>query len=276
VKLAEHSRELQQTPLFGAHSLRTGEGIRIESDQITGQSDYSGTLTWRLQETFVNWGLPYGRTCAIAIPAFRPQAIRMLPPSEATYISYTPICGVEATSGPTLDELLRTATETLSKQLSVAKTLAVAAIDAPAVLQTARRQAGLPVQDLSTMFGVKRRQFYNLLNGDDALTSEREERIGVVTEAIGRISDAAGGDSRTVRTALLAQIDGDSVFDAAMAHDLQRIAAATSRAVEAVHRGEALRRRTPPSHRSDRKTAISAREEMHHSRDQMGYGPDEP
>jgi transcriptional regulator with XRE-family HTH domain len=144
------------------------------------------------------------------------------------------------------------------------------AIDIPAALQNARSQAGLPVQDLAAMLGIKRRQFYNLMSGQDTPDPSRERRIARIADAVRRISDAVDENSRNVRTLLLARLDGDSVYDAAVADDNIRFDAATERAIAAATGGETVPSRSAPSTRATPKEAAAVREFLRATRDDTG------
>ena len=143
-------------------------------------------------------------------------------------------------------------------------------LDIPAALATGRSQAGLPVQDLAAMFGIKRRQFYNLLSGEDTPDIARELRIGRVTNAITQLSELADGNSRKVRTYLLARLDGDSVYDAAVADDEDRLDWALERACSAMAMGTAVHARLTPSNRATPEEAASVREFLRSTRDDTG------
>jgi hypothetical protein len=261
-------------------SLASGDTLCFESDQFTGCADYTGALSRRVYESDY-WGgsrFEGGGMIVRLYPSTKHRVVCGL--LDDTYISRTPLCGEESEIGPSLAELLVTAQQKLAaaaaKATATAPAPAVSVLDSTALLKTAREQAGLPVQDLATMFGVKRRQFYNLLKGTDQPTTERQRRIDAVSRAISRLSESEGSDSRSTRTVILAELDGDSVFAAAVTGDPGRLDAAVERALEALQRGTSLRRSTPPSHRADRDTAAAAREELALSRDQMGDTPDEP
>jgi hypothetical protein len=142
-------------------------------------------------------------------------------------------------------------------------------LDFPEALREARTQAGLPVQDLAAMFGIKRRQFYNLMSGEDAPDPAREGRIGLVTDAIHEISQLVAGNSRKARAVLLARLDGDSVYDAAVADDEGRLAVALERALAAS--GDAVaQHRLAPSRRAKPEEAAAVRDFLRATRDETG------
>jgi hypothetical protein len=156
--------------------------------------------------------------------------------------------------------------------VSPTETLAVAppvVLDVPEALQEARMRAGLPVQDLAAMFGIKRRQFYNLISGEDAPDPTRERRIARVTEAIRQVSELLGANSRKTRAFLLARLDGDSLYEAAVAGDEGRISQALERAL--IASGETVARpRLAPSRRATPEEAAAVRDFIRATRDQMG------
>jgi hypothetical protein len=139
------------------------------------------------------------------------------------------------------------------------------------VVRKIREATKLPVQDLASMLGIKRRQLYNWLDGT-LPPRERIERLFAVERAVARLTEAAGGDSRRVRLALLAPISGDSVYDAFVANDPDRIAHAVSAAESALVEGRRLFRRVPPSARA--KPAPGAARELRLESDSHGLMPD--
>jgi len=147
-------------------------------------------------------------------------------------------------------------------------------LDLPDALKLARSQAGLPVQDLAAMFGIGRRQFYNLVSGDQTTDDDRVARIARVAEAIGKVSDWVGPNSRRVRTLLLARIEGDSIFDAAVADDENRLANALERAYSAAAQATALPHRVPPSQRATSAEATAIRDYLRATRDDSGAASD--
>lgn len=103
-------------------------------------------------------------------------------------------------------------------------------------VQTIRDGCGLPAADVAAMVGVRRRQLYNLLNGESA-SSERERWIGTLAEQISTLRDAAGDDPRRVRAAiLLPGAGGRSLYDLACERDedaLRRVSADLARELRA-------------------------------------------
>jgi transcriptional regulator with XRE-family HTH domain len=143
-------------------------------------------------------------------------------------------------------------------------------LEVPVVLQKARTKAGLPVQDLAAMFGIKRRQFYNLVSGEDQPDKDREERISRVANAIGQISDLVNGNSRKVRAALLARISSDSLYNAAVADNESRLNAALGRALAAIRDEVSIRQQLPPSNRATPSEAAAVRAFRRAAQDEMG------
>jgi hypothetical protein len=152
----------------------------------------------------------------------------------------------------------------------VSTDIGTAIVDVPASLQSTRSQAGLPVQDLAAMFGIKRRQFYNLLSSEQETESERAQRIARVAEAVARVSGWVDGNTRKVRALLLARLDGDSIYDAAVADDEGRLSSAIERAYSAAAAGTRLPRRPAPSNRATAEEASAVREYLRATRDQPG------
>jgi hypothetical protein len=142
-----------------------------------------------------------------------------------------------------------------------------ALMDVPTVLQRARQRAGLPVQDLAAMFGIGRRQYYNLAGGEQNTDDARTERIAWVTDVINQVSALLDGNSRRVRQLLLARLDGDSIFDAAVANDYDAVVRALERATEAVRSGHPLRHHLPPSARATSSEAAAVRGFVRATRD---------
>jgi DNA-binding NarL/FixJ family response regulator len=163
----------------------------------------------------------------------------------------------------TIAESLPTATIVESPEATHSAELVEAA-------QQIRELTRLPVQDVSAMLGIKRRQFYNWLDGT-LPTSDRIRRLFALRDAVSRLSGAAGGDPRRVRLALLAPISGDTVFDAFVADDATRIEASVGAAVRALAEGRRLVRRVPPSARA--RSAPGAAEELRLERDSLGLYP---
>lgn len=95
-------------------------------------------------------------------------------------------------------------------------------------VKTIRESSGLPAADVAAMIGVRRRQLYNLLGGGSA-SSERERWIGTLAEQISALREAASGEGRRVRAALLLPGEGGrSFYDLACERDedaLRRLSA---------------------------------------------------
>lgn len=110
--------------------------------------------------------------------------------------------------------------------------LSPAEVQAPAVSEVVaeiRDLSGLAVNDVAAMLGLRRRQFYNLLD-NGTTTSERERWIHALRGVLGELNDAANGQTDRVRAALLRPDDGGtSLFDLVVGHDE---AAARARAGE--------------------------------------------
>jgi hypothetical protein len=147
-------------------------------------------------------------------------------------------------------------------------------LDLPAALHQARAQAGLPVQDIAAMFGIKRRQFYNLTSGEQQPEPDREPRIARITDAINKVSEWVGGNSRKVRALLLARLDGDSIYDAAVADDSERLGWAMERAYSAAAQDASLPARLPPSQRATPGEAAAVRDYLRSTRDDSGAATD--
>ena len=145
--------------------------------------------------------------------------------------------------------------------------------DLPAALRITRQSAGLPVQDLAAMLGIKRRQFYNLASGEEPDNS-CEDRIFRVANAIGKISDLVEGNSRHVRAALLAYIGNDSFYDAAVSGNERRLDNALDQALAAIRCGVKIQRRLAPSNRArpTKAEAVAMREFLRAARDETGLG----
>jgi hypothetical protein len=116
------------------------------------------------------------------------------------------------------------------------------------------------------MLGIKRRPFYNWLDGT-LPPNDRIRRLFALRDAVSRLAEAAGGDPRRVRVALLAPIAGDSVFDAFAEDDPARIERAVDAAVTALTEGRRFTRRVPPSART--RSAAGAADELRYERDSL-------
>lgn len=83
-------------------------------------------------------------------------------------------------------------------------------------LQQLKAQIALPVIDLAQMIGLRRRRFYDLLDGDEP-ERDRVARIFAVTDVAAELSSLVS-DRKKAASALLAPIlDGESFFDLASA-----------------------------------------------------------
>ena len=145
-----------------------------------------------------------------------------------------------------------------------------AMLDVPAALREARAQAGLPVQDLAALFGISRRQFYHLVSGEQSTDDGRAPRIARVAAAIREASLRVGGNRRRTRQLLLARLHRDSIYDAILVDDQERVGLALERAAVALRDGESLRHRLPPSGRATPQEAAAVREYLRASRDDSG------
>jgi transcriptional regulator with XRE-family HTH domain len=145
-----------------------------------------------------------------------------------------------------------------------------AVLDVPAVLREARAQAGLPVQDIAAMFGISRRQFYNLVSGEQNTDDGRAPRIARVADVIRQASLQVGGNRRQTRQLLLARLHGESIYDAALLDDQERVGLALERAAAAIRDGQSLLYRLPPSGRATPREAAAVREYLRTSRDDSG------
>jgi transcriptional regulator with XRE-family HTH domain len=146
-----------------------------------------------------------------------------------------------------------------------------AVLDVPAALREARAQAGLPVQDLAALFGISRRQFYNLVSGEQNTDASRAPRIARVADTIRQASLYAGGNRRRTRQLLLARLHGDSIYDATLVDDQERVGLALERAAAAIRDGQSLPHRLPPSGRATPREAAAVREYLRASRDDSGF-----
>lgn len=140
------------------------------------------------------------------------------------------------------------------------------------VLPEARRKAGLPVQDLAKMFGVKRRQFYHFLAGEDEPTHAQAAHILRVAAAIDQIGNLVNNNSHKARAAILARIDGDDLYRAAVSAEKDRLNLALEKALAAIHAGAIIQRRLAPSNRArpTKSEAQAMREFLRATRDETG------
>lgn len=116
-------------------------------------------------------------------------------------------------------------------------------------LLAARRLSGLPVADLAPLIGVKRRQYYNLLDGKDVPPPDRERRIRRVADAIERVFGAAGSAAMT-RSALLTHVEGDTINDAMARAEWKRVDELIDQLLARLDDGARLRPVLPRSHRA--------------------------
>lgn len=65
-----------------------------------------------------------------------------------------------------------------------------------------RDRLDLPVEDIASMVGVRRRQFYNLINGA-TVSSAREARMRLLHAIVSELEVAVGGDRARLRAAIL-------------------------------------------------------------------------
>lgn len=255
----------------------SGGDFRVESDDETG----GGTVVWQHSGGDLVYRMT-GR--ALLREVFPSRSIRLIPHQETTRggvlealgshdftgsLSAPPFLALPAT-GRTLDDYLLEAWDAATA-LAVDVEEATVDLDITTTLQRARSQAGLPVQDLAAMFGVKRRHLYNLMSGEATCDAARERRIGRVAELVARLSEQSNGNSKSVRSAILARIDGDSVYDAAVSDDEDRLALATDRALEAIG-GPIRPDRLAPFQRASSAEAAAVREFLRSTRDDT-HGP---
>jgi hypothetical protein len=205
--------------------------------------------------------------------------VNVMPKASATYIVAEPSFKAALGTGDLFAEVRESVEEVWQGLLNAVPSPAVATapllLDVPAALQQARSLAGLPVQDLAAMFGIKRRQFYNLSSGEQQPESEREQRIARVTEAINTVSDWVGGNSRKVRALLLARLDGDSIYDAAVADDDDRLSRALELGYSVGAQGTVLPPHLAPSNRATAAEVAAAREFLRSTRDDTGAKSDQ-
>jgi hypothetical protein len=237
----------------------------------------NGVSGWSAQPIrYVNLG--EGKTRVVVRLEARHREETALPDLHSSALSsYWPIFEPTMGTGETIIEIGRSLREIWGRRFSAtpAVDVSTALFDVAAGLQSARSQAGLPVQDLAAMFGIKRRQFYNLLSNEQETEPDRVPRIARVTDAIAKVSSWVGGNSRNVRALLLARLDGDSIYDAAVAGDEARIASAIERAYSAAAQGSSLAHRVVPSNRATPFEAAAIREYLRSTRDESS-GTNEP
>jgi hypothetical protein len=263
--LAERTRD-DTTRLLGESTATIiGDDFKVEDVGPTGGTDYFVLKHFDWADELGAWG-DHERRFIVVVPRSRGYATRLESPdfADMTCSLSAPSFETGRGTGRSISEYLLNAWDAI--RTSAGTETVASVLDIPTALQHARTQAGLPVNDLAAVFGIKRRQFYNLISGEVASDLGRERRIGRVTEGIGKLSELAGGNSRSVRAALLARLEGDSVYDAAVADDEDRFATAMQRAVDAL--GSGLRRdRLAPSQRATSSEAAEVREFLRATRD---------
>lgn len=96
----------------------------------------------------------------------------------------------------------------------------------------------LSVRDVARMVGVKRRQYYNLMNGDKP-NSGTARRLIEVREALRPLYEASGDDPEVLRNVILTPIRGlgTSLFQAAVDDDRLSLRAASDQMLGRVVRG---------------------------------------
>lgn len=128
----------------------------------------------------------------------------------------------------------------------------------PELLADIREQIDLPVQDLASMCGVRRRQFYNLLDGKTT-TTPREAHVRLFHDVVSDIRHAVDDDRSRLRAALLMPVSDDhrSLYDAAVAGDDDVLRGTASILIDRLHRGDVrgLIRRPSPRFRGSGKAA---------------------
>jgi transcriptional regulator with XRE-family HTH domain len=249
-----------------------GDGLIIATGDSTGECRYARHGE-RLADEFVHL-VPERTQTLVLIPRWEEFSKEIEARSELDFTCslWAPSYVAPRGTGRSISEYLQNTWDAIrDRAVDAASTLASSAatsvaLDIPTALQQARAQAGLPVQDLAAMFGVKRRQFYNLMSGEDTPDAARERRIARVTAAISQLSEQANGNSRSVRAVLLARLDGDSLYDAAVADDDDRLDLAVGRAMEAMAAG-VKNNRLPRSGRASSAEAAAVREFLSATRD---------
>jgi len=230
------------------------------------------TLGWvRIGEERTTFDAPLRMLNVIGVPL----------PDEENFTSgrFAPMIKAPVGTGDLLDEIRDYLDQIWLQQAeaacsAVSTASATILFDIPGALRKARSQAGLPVQDFAAMFGVKRRQFYNLASGEDTPGSENEQRIARVAQTLSEISDWVEGNSRKVRALLLARLGGDSIYEAAVADDPDRLESAVERARAAAAQDVSLAPRLAPSNRATPDEAAAVREFLRSTRDETGAASD--
>lgn len=93
------------------------------------------------------------------------------------------------------------------------------------VLADTRAKIDLPVSDLCHLFGVGRRQFYNLLEDRTLTTRPREECARALHRIVLKIDRLTDGDRAKVRAAMLLPLepDGETLYSAGRTQDLLKV-----------------------------------------------------
>ena len=114
-----------------------------------------------------------------------------------------------------------------------------------------RTKIDLPVQDLAEMCGVRRRQFYNLLNGTSQPSTTLERRFRQLHRMVSEIHDLLDRQPERVRAAVLTPLPDElgSFFDVAASGDADQLELAFLHLTRAIKRGETAERAIPPSGR---------------------------
>jgi uncharacterized protein (TIGR04255 family) len=88
------------------------------------------------------------------------------------------------------------------------------------VLRRIRESIDIPVVDLARMVGLRRRQFYNLLDGNPT-TTQTEMRIRRLAAALERLAQATGDGPAALRAAVLTPVgqDATNLFEVAVEGD---------------------------------------------------------
>lgn len=79
----------------------------------------------------------------------------------------------------------------------------------------------LPVDDIARLCGVRRRQFYNLLESRGATSGSREKHVGLVHGVLEDLRSKLGDDNKKLRAAVLMPVTDDyrSFFDVCAEQD---------------------------------------------------------
>lgn len=285
--------ELQETPLLGKKSVvarRSGLGraLTVETDETVGSFPLLGQRELLIGQPLGGGWINLGENVKVVVvtsswpvePVEVDVPLYTTQESEPTTIGVTSWYMPSLSTGDLFEGILEAVRGAWQGTLATAPAASAVAVDEPLVLdvpgalQEARARAGLPVQDLAAMFGIKRRQFYNLSSGEQQPESERLPRIGHVTRAIDEVSSWVEGSTQKVRTLLLARLDGDSVYDAAVADDVDRLDQALERVRAAAAEGRRVPQRLAPSHRATPSEAAAVREFLRSTRDDSGAATD--